>query len=226
MKKMMMFCLLMVLPLISCTNAREGFGSDAMLYCAANAETAQGEPAGIVYPLPDATMENLTDAILSVSLEEGDVYLDDTGKLQMDVKIYTYDQYDLVDIALLQAGDILVTHAGEIEVIRVERKGSGMIAINGGLEAGGLDLTTGECGVYYVIGANDAKDWYEIGEATIRVSVDFRGYDQSDLELGEIIFYPGSFLVNEITNYDFTHYNTTIRVEAGQVVELYRMYMP
>ena len=83
-----------------------------------------------------------------------------------------------------------------------------------------------ECGVFYAAGANDTKDWYEIGEATIRVSVDFQGYDQADPELGEVIFFPGSFLVNEVTNYDFTPWNTTIRVEDGQVVELYRMYTP
>ena len=42
-----------------------------------------------VNPLPDTTMENLTDAILSVSLEKGDAYVDDTGKMQMDLQIYS-----------------------------------------------------------------------------------------------------------------------------------------
>ena len=58
------------------------------------------------------------------------------------------------------------------------------------------------------------------------MSGDFQGYDQSVLELGEVVFYPGSFLVNEVTNYDFTPYNATICIEEGQVVELHRMYMP
>jgi hypothetical protein len=171
-------------------------------------------------------MENLTDAILSVSLEEGDVYLDDTGKLQMNVTIYTYDAYDLVEIALLQVGDRIVTHAGEVDIISIRHLPGGTIAINGGWEEDGLTLMTDDSGFYYAIGANDARSWYEIGKATIRVSVDFRGYDQSDLEMGEVVFYPGSFLVNEVTNYDFTPYNTTIRIEEGQVVELHRMYMP
>ena len=39
----------------------------------------QGD-AVTVNPLPDTTMDNLTDAILSVSLAEGDAYVDDTGK--------------------------------------------------------------------------------------------------------------------------------------------------
>lgn len=228
MKKMMLFYVVLCLLLTGWINQSEAILTDSTLCAAAIAEEAinPGEIPVIVYPLPDATMENLTDAILSVSLEEGDVYLDDTGKLQMNVTIYTYDAYDLVDIALLQVGDRIVTHAGEVDIISIRHLPGGTIAINGGWEEDGLTLMTDDSGFYYAIGANDTKSWYEIGKATIRVSVDFRGYDQSDLEMGEVVFYPGSFLVNEVTNYDFTPYNTTIRIEEGQVVELHRMYMP
>ena len=183
-------------------------------------------PVVTVSPLPDTTMENLTDAILSVSLEKGDAYVDDTGKMQMEVKIFTYDKYDMVDISGLKDGDIIVTHAGEMKVRTLERNESGMVSINGGLEAGGLDLVTDECGVFYEVGFNDAKNWYEVGEAMIRVSVDFMGVDQADPELGDVILYPGSFLIDEIENYDFTPYNTTIRVENGQIIEMTRRYVP
>ena len=228
MKKMMLFYVVFGLLLAGWINQSEAILTDSTLCATAIAEEAinPGEPPVIVYPLPDATMENLTDAILSVSLEEGDVYLDDTGKLQMNVTIYTYDAYDLVEIALLQVGDRIVTHAGEVDIISIRHLPGGTIAINGGWEEDGLTLMTDDSGFYYAIGANDAKSWYEIGKATIRVSVDFQGYDQSDFEMGEVVFYPGSFLVNEVTNYDFTPYNTTIRIEEGQVVELHRMYMP
>ena len=57
-------------------------------------------------------MENLTDAILSISLDEGDAYVDDQGRMQMDLKIYTYDKYDMVDIANLKVGDTVVTECG------------------------------------------------------------------------------------------------------------------
>ena len=53
--------------------------------------------AHIISPLPDTTMENLTDAILSISLDEGNAYVDDNGRMQMDLKIYTYDKYDMVE---------------------------------------------------------------------------------------------------------------------------------
>ena len=189
-------------------------------------EPKQEIPAVTVNPLPDTTMENLNDAILSVSLEEGDAYVDDTGIMQMDVKIYTYDKYDLVDISALKEGDTIVTHAGEVEVTSLERSEGGILYINGGLEEGGFDLVTDDSGIFFETGFNDAKNWYEVGEATIRVSVDFLGYDNADPEQGEVVIYPGDFLIGEVENYDFTPYNTTIRVEEGQIVEMTRIFVP
>ena len=187
---------------------------------------AQTEPAATVYPLPDTTFENLTDGILSVSLEEGGAYVDDTGKMQMDVKIYTYDRYDMVDISMLKVGDTLVTHAGEVIVTALEQDATGTIHINGGLDENGMDLVTDDSGVFYEAGYNDHKNWYEVGAATIRVSVDFEFKDNADLDQGEVLYYPGSFLIGEVTNYDFTPYNTTIRIEEGQIIEMNRRYVP
>ena len=52
------------------------------------------------------------------------------------------------------------------------------------------------------------------------------GIDNADLELGEVILYPGDFLIGAVTNYDFTPYNTTIRVEDSQIVEMTRRFTP
>jgi hypothetical protein len=189
-------------------------------------DAEQEAPAAVVYPLPDTTMENLSDAILSVSLEEGGAYVDDTGKMQMEVKVFNYDRYDMVDISALKAGDTVVTHAGEVEVTAMERSDSGIIYINGGLEEGGFDLVTDESGVFYEVGFNDAKNWYEVGEATIRVSADFEGLDNADPEKGEVVLYPGDFLTGAVADYNFAPYNTTVRVEGGQIVELNRIFTP
>ena len=217
MKKLMMLMMLVLcLLLAGCGNANEN----------ADSPPEQDAAAVTVNPLPDTTMENLTDAILSISLEEGSAYVDDTGKMQMDVKIYTHDKYDMVDISNLKAGDILATHAGEVEITSLEQTESGLIRINGGLEEGGFDLATDESGLFYEVGFNDAKNWYEAGEATIRVSVDFQGYDNADPDKGEVILYPGDFLIDGVVNYDFTPYNTTIRVAEGQIVEMNRVYIP
>lgn len=187
---------------------------------------AQTEAAQKIIPLPDTTMENLTDAILSISLDEGNAYVDDNGRMQMDLKIYSYDKYDMVDIAELKVGDIIVRHSGEVKVISKEQNGAGTLYINGGLDNGGFDLVTDDCGTFYEMGFNDTKNWYQVGEVTLRVSADFEGIDCADLEQGEVMIYPGDFLIGAVTNYDFTPYNTTVRVEAGQIVEMNRVFIP
>ena len=227
----MVFCLL----LTGCAASQKGNGENEIpsdiaaskaMVSSDTDSTEQPEETHTITPLPDTTMENLSDAILSISLDEGDAYVDDSGRMQMDLKIYTYDKYDMVDIAILKVGDTVVRHFGEVKVVSKEQNEAGTIFINGGLENGGLDLVTDDCGIFYETGFNDVKNWYEIGEATIRVSVDFKGYDNADLEQGEVIIYPGDFLIGAVTNYDFTPYNTTIRVEDGQIVEMNRVFIP
>lgn len=199
--------------------------------CAASQEptvesTAPTTAKKTIQPLPNTTTGDVTDAILAVSLEEGDAYADDQGIMQMDLTVYAYDQYDLVDIATLDVGDTIVRHSGAVTVTSLSQDESGTFFINGGLDNGGFDLVTDDSCVFYEKGYNDAKNWYAVEAVTIRVSVDFEGKDYADLELGEVILYPGDFLVGQVTNYDFTPYNTTVRVEAGQIVELTRRYTP
>ena len=238
MKKMLMLLVMLALMLTGCGKAQEGAAETKQpenkpAEIVVEQETPEkaeepeeAEPGVTVQPLADTTMDNLEDAILSVSFGEGDVYVDDTGKLQMKAKIYTYDKYDMVDIAQLKEGDIIVTHAGEVEVTSLERSESGILFVNGGLEGGGFDLVTDDSGIFFETGYSDMKNWYEVGEATIRVSADFEGLDNANPDVGEIVLYPGSFLVGEVTDYNFTPHNTTIRVEGGQIVELNRIYTP
>ena len=222
MKKTIFLTLVICFLLTGCSNGK----ATTEVTETVSATVVTEQSASKVYPLPDTTMDNLNDAILSISLNEGDAYVDDTGKMQMDLKIYSYDQYDMVDISMLKVGDILVTHTGEVEVAALDRKENGTILINGGLDENGFDLITNETGVYYECGYSDAKNWHEIGEATIRVSVDFMYYDTSDLDKGEILYYPGDFLIGAVTDYNFTPHNTTIRVENGQIIEMHRVYTP
>ena len=95
-KKMMLMMVALCLLLAGCGQSKQD-AADAEVPEQPAVETeAEQESSGnteeaaavTVQPLPDTTMENLTDAILSVSLEEGDAYVDDTGKMQMDLKIY------------------------------------------------------------------------------------------------------------------------------------------
>ena len=94
------------------------------------------------------------------------------------------------------------------------------------LDENGFDLVTDETGVFFECGYSDAKNWYELGKDIIRVSVDFIYRDTSDPEAGEILYYPGDFLIGAVPDYRFTPHNTTIRVENGQIIEMHRVYTP
>lgn len=217
MKKTVLFGILLCLVLAGCGPARD-----------VPPETTAAPTIGAktVSPLPDTTLEHFTDGILSVSFEKEDAYVDDTGIMRMDLTVYTYDRYDLVDISTLAVGDTLLRHADSVEVTALEHTETGAVLINGGLDAGGFDLVTDDSGVYYEMGYSDVKSWYELGQVTLRVSVDFAGIDDADPENPGVRLYPGDFLVGAVTNYDFTPYNTTLRVADGQVVELHRRYTP
>ena len=206
-KKTIVLLIASCLLLTGCADSQKDSGVNEVLSDSKNSKvvenfdtgsTEQSEETHTITPLPDTTMENLSDAILSISLEEGDVYVDDSGIMQMNLKIYTYDKYDMVDIASLKVGDTVVRHSGEVKVISKEQNEAGTIYINGG-----FDLVTDDCGIFYETGFNDVKDWYEIGEATIRVSADFKGIDNADLEQDEVIIYPGDFLIGAGRKFDF-----------------------
>ena len=228
MKKCILITLVICFLLTGCKSRDGGNGLEAAPEVTQPISTAAAveQSASRIHPLPDTAMDNLNDATLSISLEEGNAYVDDTGKMQMDVKIYTYDKYDMVDISMLKVGDVLVTHDGEVEITDLSRKESGTILINGGLDENGIELITDETGVFYESGFSDTKNWYQIGEVTIRVSVDFLYHDTSDPDRGEVLYYPGDFLIGAVTDFHFTPYNTTIRVENGQIMEMYRVYTP
>ena len=233
MKKCILILLALCMILSGCGNPQKGLEETGTFKTetvetrpSATKNSSDSEPTVTIYPLPDPTMDTLENATFAISLEEGDAYVDDTGIMRMDVKIYSYDLYDMVDISALKAGCSIVTHCGEITVCSLERTASGAILINGGLENDGMELLGDVGGVYYEIGYNDTKNWYEVGETTLRVSTDLEFRDSMDLEKGEQIYYAGSFLVGEVTDYHFTPHNTTVRTENGEIVYMERIYTP
>ena len=194
----------------------------------AQEENTKPQEGKTISPLPvTIDMEQLDNCTVAVSFEEGDAYVDDTGIMRLDATVYTYDLYDMVDISLLEEGDTIVIRNQEVPVTSLEKNEYGLVIINGGEENGGYDLYTDDSGVYYEMGFNDTKAYYPLGETTIRVSVDFKFYDNSDLEAGEKMFYPGDFLIDDAgIRYDFNANNTTIVIEDGQIIAMNRIYTP
>ena len=181
-----------------------------------------------VLPLPTAIDINALDnCMAAVSFDKGDAYVDDAGFMQLDVTVYTYDLYDMVAIANLKAGDTIVIQGNDVVIESLETLQSGLLLINGGMENGGYDLWHEGTGVYFEHGYNDAKAYYPIGKATIPVSADFEFVDSSDLNNGEVTYYPGDFLMEEaVFEYNFTPDNTTIVIENNQVIHMTRIAAP
>ena len=180
-----------------------------------------------ILPLPSTIdMDNLDNCTLAISLEEGGAYVDDTGAMQMDVTVYDYDLYDMVDMAALKEGDVIVIRDQEVTVTSVERSEKSLL-INGGLDNNGYEFGTDDTTVWYERGYSDAKSYYEVGKATIRVSADMNFYDTSDLDKGEVLYYPGDFLTDKAgIVYHFVPNNTSIVIENGKIISMYRSYMP
>lgn len=179
-------------------------------------------------PLPTTVdVNNLDNCTVSVSLEKGGIYKDDSGEAQMKVTVYTYDLYDMVDISKLRGGDTIVIRGEDVVIEALERTESGAVLINGGLDLGGYELRTHDNTVYYEIGYSDAKSWYSVGEAGLEVSDDFVFTDASDPDK-EPVTYTFEDLAAEDSSvaYYFFPDNTTITIENGVIISMERIYTP
>ena len=197
---------------------------------AISSATPSEEPSlkNVVNPLEESLdIKNLENCTVAVSLEKGDAFVDDNGKLVMKVKAYSYDLYDMVDIASLKENDVIVRLGEEVEIKKIERLETGLVRINDGEENGGFDLISNDSTVYYEIGMSDVKAYYELGEVTLPVSTDFVYLDESDLDAEKKEYYPGDFLTdNEGIRYDFNPNNTSIVIENGVIIEMKKVYTP
>ena len=199
------------------------------LLAGCNSQTGKEENnAKVINPLSETLDVNALDnCTVAVSLEKGDAYVDDNGKMVMNLTVYSYELYDMVDIASLKENDVIVRRNEEVTITEVEHTASGLVRINGGEENGGFDLVSNDNTVYYESGMNDIKAYYELGKITLPVSVDFRYIDESEPEKEAKSYYPGDFLTDDADiEYNFTPNNTSIVIENGVITKMNKVYMP
>ena len=199
------------------------------LIAGCNSQTGKEENnAKVINPLPETLDVNALDnCTVAVSLEKGNAYVDDSGKMVMDVTVYSYELYDMVDVSTLEENDVIVRKDEEVTITEIERTDSGLVSINGGEENGGFDLVSNDNTVYYETGMNDIKAYYELGKATLPVSVDFEYIDESVLDSEAKTYYPGDFLTDDAEiEYNFTPNNTSIVIENGTIIKMNKVYMP
>ena len=199
------------------------------LIAGCNSQTEKEENnTKVINPLPETLDVNALDnCTVAVSLEKGDVYVDDNGKMVMNLTVYSYELYDMVDIASLKENDVIVRKDEEVTITEVERTDSGLVRINGGEENGGFDLISNDSTVYYETGMNDIKAYYEIGMVTLPVSDEFEYIDESVLDSEAKTYYPGDFLTDDAEiEYNFSPNNTNIVIENGTIIKMNKVYMP
>ena len=192
------------------------------------APAPETEAPAMIEPLPvTLDLANLEDCTAAVSLEKGGVYVDETGAVIMEVTVFVYDLYDMVDVALLKEGDTIRCGQREVQVTSLERSETGLVMINGGLDAGGIELFTVDETVYYERNYSDVKSYYELGKVFLPVSSDFVYNDESGFSEGQTSFSAEDFLNDTAgIDYYFSPNDTTIRIENGYVVEMTRVYAP
>ena len=178
-----------------------------------------------VEPLPETLDVNaLTDATVAASFSAEDISEKD-GKTQITLTVYDYDVYDMVDVAQLAVGDTIVADGKDMVVTSREDK-DGFVTINGGLEQGGVDLTSDDSGVYYAVGMDDAKSYHELGRITVPVAEGFVLTDNADPEHPDETYAASDLAKLAASEPGFTANNTLATIEHGELTVLARSYTP
>ena len=186
-------------------------------------QPAQG--AKRIEPLAESLDLNaLTDATVAASFGAEDISEKD-GKTEITLTVYDYDVYDMVDISLLAVGDTIVVDGKDMVVASREDK-DGFVTINGGLEQGGVDLTSDDSGVYYAVGMDDAKSYHELGKITVPVAEGFVLTDNSDPEHPDATYAASDLAKLAGEGVGFTANNTLATIEHGELTVLARSYTP
>lgn len=154
---------------------------------------------------------------------------------QATLSVYGYDSYLPEDINALQEGSVLRIHdqgdttVTKLTVTSIDRDAdNGYVTINGGIEAGGVELTL-DHDVYRTVTFDDYPLYYEMGEKTMPLAEDVVLKDSSADPQAEAVETTGADAVAAAINADpdnWTTYNTTLVVQGGKVLEVRRIWVP
>ena len=236
MKKVLTILLaLSVLALSACaarqvnSDTQEDSTAETVAPSADSEQTEQTEQptqeAKRIEPLPESLDLNaLTDATVAVSFGAEDISEKD-GKMELSLTVYDYDVYDMVDISQLAVGDTIVVDGKDMVVTSREDK-DGFVTINGGIEQGGVDLTSDDSGIYYAVGLDDTKSYHELGRITVPVAEGFVLTDNADPEHPD-----ETYVAKDLSNLaedapGFVAGNTLATIEHGELTVLARSYTP
>ena len=193
-------------------------------------ENAANPAQKTVAPMVSAIdVNDLPDGVYPVSFDRGDVLSGASGTFMNAVHIYTQDWYDIVDVNTLKAGDTVIVSGEAVPVLSVQENEYGILVNDGQDDVEsfyfrGEEDTNG----FAVHGLDDMTTYTEQGVTALTIDPAATFTDAWDIESEPVtVGYDGiveAMLASE--NDAFVPYNTTVRVEAGRVVEINRTFMP
>ena len=190
------------------------------------ANTSEPEAKTVTPDVVELDVNNLPDGVYPVSFDRGDVLNGASGIYMNGVHIYTMDHYDIVDINTLAVGDTIVVDGEEIPVQSID---NGEILSINAEQDNAVDLIAEEdSNGYRVLGLSDLATYTDHGVTTLVVDPAVTYADSSNIDADPVTANADGLVaaMQASENEYFVQYNTTIRVEAGKVVEINRVYVP
>ena len=185
--------------------------------------------AKTIAPMPyDIDVNNLPDGEYPVMFDRGDVLAGTSGVFMNNVRVYTQDWYDIVDVNTLAVGDTIIVSGEPVTVTSLEDTDYG-IQVNAEQDDGGFLLASEEdSNGFCVRGLSDISTYTLQGTTSLAVDASATFTDGWNIEEAPLtVGYDGIVeALQSSENEYFVQYNTSIRVENGKVVEIIRVFVP
>ena len=201
------------------------------------ANTIQGKLEGVLSQLAEASVDvqgaGRTDAGVHALGQVASVRLPD-GHTPTQVMDYL-NRYLPEDIDALQEGSVLRIHdqgdttVTKLTVTSIDRDAdNGYVTINGGIEAGGVELTL-DHDVYRTVTFDDYPVYYEMGEVTLPLAGGVTLSDSSADPQASAVETDGADAVAEAVNAEpdgWMPNNTLVFTEDGTISSIVRIWVP
>ena len=192
-------------------------------------DTAQTIVENLGYTMPLYPLESAEDAVAdggyAVAFSAADLKKTEDG-YTLTAEIYDYDRYEIEEIDNLKQGDRIQICKQPVAIGSITRE-DGTVHINGGTEAGGVDLVEDD-GIYRTNGSDGQPLYYDLGSLTLSLSKDCTFEDQADLQgesEGAVYEYPELLAAIEKSGEPFRAVDTVITVRMEQIVQIIRYRM-
>ena len=192
-------------------------------------DTAQTIVENLGYTMPLYPLESAEDAVAdggyAVAFSAADLKKTEDG-YTLTAEIYDYDRYEMEEIDNLKQGDRIQICQQPVAIGSITRE-DGTVHINGGTEAGGVDLVEDD-GIYRTNGSDGQPLYYDLGSLTLSLSKDCTFEDQADLQgesEGAVYEYPELPAAIEKSGEPFRAVDTVITVRMEQIVQIIRYRM-